>query len=286
MILQPFAQRITTIYGQPGQTWLDNLPTLLDELALSWNVEIGEPFEGLTYNYVTRANGPNQEPCVIKVGIGTPEGDRESLALQEYAGQGAVQVLRHDVARHAMLLERIDPGTMLTDVDDEKGTEIAADVLAQLWRPTVSDFPDLQTWTQALEKISAQPNPLPSDVLDRAVSLKKELLSNPPESLLLHGDLHHYNILLSKDRGWLAIDPKGVMGERAYDIVAFLNNPRAMTGEETQRRISIFVERLNLDRERVVAWAYVQSIVSACWTVEDGEEGWEGAVDLAKSFKF
>ncbi len=282
VIPQPFAQRITTIYGQNGQAWLETLPAILQDLSQSWSLEIGEPFPGLTYNYVTRANGPNQEPYVVKVGIGTPEGSREALALREYAGQGAVRVIRHDESRHAMLLESIVPGTMLTDLDDEKATEIAADVLNQLWRPTQSDFPNLETWTHALEKIAAQPNPIPKELFDQAVNLKKELLADPPERLLLHGDLHHYNILHSEERGWLAIDPKGVIGERAYDIVSFLNNPRPMTDGETQRRISIFVERLNLDRERLVAWAYVQSIVSACWTIEDGEEGWEGAVEFAK----
>lgn len=274
-----FQRRIETIYGERGEAWLARLPSLLDELAAQWQIEIEAPFEGLTYNYV--APTKDGQP-VVKVGIGTPEGEREAFALIEYGGEGAVRVIRQDQTRHAMLLERIRPGTMLTDVEDVQATEIAADVMARLWRPTVGDFPRLEEWTRSLETIAARPNPLPPELLQKAVALRRELLQSPPEEVLLHGDLHHYNILQAED-GWRAIDPKGVIGERAYDIVAYLLNPRRMTSEETSRRIAIFCERLTLDRSRVLGWAFVQSMVSACWTVEDGEEGWEGAVEFAAS---
>jgi len=276
-----FEQRIVTIYGDRGRAWLAKLLSLLDELALAWDVEIDAPFGGLTFNYVA----PTRDgKYVVKIGIGTPEGSREAVALMEYGGEGAVPVVRQDSDRRAMLLERISPGIMLTEVPDEEATVIAADVLAKLWRPTSGDFPGLAEWTQALEKIAAQPHPLPANILERAVRQRRELLETAPESVLLHGDLHHYNILRSEEKGWLAIDPKGVIGERAYDIVAYLLNPRRMTPAETAKRIEIFSERLGLDSERVRAWAFVQSMVSACWTVEDGEEGWEGAVQFAEEF--
>ena len=141
-----------------------------------------------------------------------------------------------------------------------------------------STLPSLDEWTRSLEHFVADPGPLPLATLERAAALRRELVSDVPEPVLLHGDLHHANVLRSETRGWLAIDPKGVVGERAYDVVQFLFNPGPVTLETTRRRIDGFVERLNLDRRRVVAWAFVQSVVSACWTIEDNGTDWEEAI--------
>ena len=95
--------------------------------------------------------------------------------------------------------------------------------------------------------------------------------------MLLHGDLHHWNILRAEREPWLAIDPKGLAGEPAYEVGALLRN-RLDAGEDvlqlTLRRIAQLSEILGVDRERLKRWAFAQGVLSALWTFEDhGELG-------------
>jgi streptomycin 6-kinase len=92
---------------------------------------------------------------------------------------------------------------------------------------------------------------------------------------LLHGDLHHDNILLDSNRGWVAIDPKGVIGELEYEAGAALRNPHTAPGLFTnpatiERRLACFTQELPLDRARVLGWAFSQAVLAAIWTIEDG----------------
>jgi streptomycin 6-kinase len=87
-----------------------------------------------------------------------------------------------------------------------------------------------------------------------------ELAASQGPRCLLHGDLHQTNILWDEQRGWLAIDPKGVIGEPAYEFGAALRNPDVGLAD---RRIHIIAERTGLDRERVAGWAYAQAVLSA-----------------------
>ena len=118
-------------------------------------------------------------------------------------------------------------------------------------------------------------------MLDRAEGLYAELSASQGPRVLLHGDLHHYNILEDARRGWLAIDPKGVLGERAFEAGAMLRNP---LGEMRQfadaaiisRRTAILTELLGLDRQRILGWAFSQAVLSALWSIEDGGEPDQG----------
>jgi streptomycin 6-kinase len=104
---------------------------------------------------------------------------------------------------------------------------------------------------------------------------------------LLHGDLHHYNVLLDANRGWLAIDPKGVIGELEYEVGAVLRNPFErpkvfLEPRSIERRLGQFATRLNLNYQRMVAWGFAQAVLSAIWHVEDESEvGPSSALRLA-----
>ena len=91
---------------------------------------------------------------------------------------------------------------------------------------------------------------------------------------MLHGDLHHFNLLRSEAHGWLAIDAKGVVGEPAYETGALLRNPKGerLTLPVLRRRADRLTEALGLDVTRVYGWAYSQAVLSAAWCVEDGED--------------
>jgi streptomycin 6-kinase len=102
-----------------------------------------------------------------------------------------------------------------------------------------------------------------------------KLSASQHEPRLLHGDLQHYNVLFDSERGWLAIDPKGVVGETEYEIGAVLRNPIEQPDLFTsrdiiERRTRKLAERLGLDYGRILSWAFAQAVLSAIWEIEDG----------------
>jgi streptomycin 6-kinase len=266
-----FRKTVVAELGERGREWLERLPRILEACASRWDLVVGEPFD-LSFNYVVRAKRADDSDVVLKVGTPNDESVRERAALRVYDGRGVVRALASDEALGAVLLERILPGRMLAAVEnDEEATSIAADVMRNIWRPApVGDgFIGVEAYTRGLEEAGAASAALGAELVDRARRQRAELLATPMQTVLLHGDFHHFNVLSAEREPWLAIDPKGVVGEAAFEVGAFLHNPtRARVGLDRvlRRRIAIFGERLGLDRERLRKWGLVYAVLSAWWT--------------------
>jgi streptomycin 6-kinase len=286
MIPDPFAQRMRAIHGAAGDLWLAQLPVLLDRCCRRWNLTLEAPYESLSYNYAVRVLCSDDRRGVLKIGIPNAELLTEIEALTLYEGRGCARLLAVDPAIGALLLERLTPGIMLaSEEDDEKATRIAADVMQQLWRPlpAVHSFPTVARWARGLERLRATfgggTGPFPHRLVEAAEDLFGELLPSSQQPVLLHGDLHHYNILAAERRPWLAIDPKGLSGEPLYETGAWLRNPmpQVATWPDLRRllaqRIAILAECLEADRGRIQVWAIAQAVLSSWWSYED-----EGAV--------
>jgi streptomycin 6-kinase len=291
--LNGFKNRIRAAYGPAGAAWLDALPALLDECAQRWSLVLGEPFD-LSYNYVAAAT-QHGAPVVLKAGVPHPELRSEIAAMQIFAGRGAARVLDADPEHGLLLLERVFPGDVLATIcpeHDDVATRIAADVMLRVWRTLspeqAAHFPSLERWTRGIDELAASAHPaFAPDLVQHAVALRRQLLDSAPDAVLLHGDLHHLNILRAErdDSGWLLIDPKGVIGERAYDCGPFLMNPtgwmRRSSDPRAQlnRRIALLSDALALDPARVRGWAFVHCVLSAWWSAAE-EGGGGGAADL------
>jgi streptomycin 6-kinase len=105
--------------------------------------------------------------------------------------------------------------------------------------------------------------------------LYQGLASTQGTTMLLHGDLQHYNVLFDNERGWVAIDPKGVVGELEYEVGAMLRNPVEQpeffaNAGTIKRRLEILTGLLPLNYTRALRWSYAQAVLSAIWDVEDG----------------
>src|SRR5439155_23831953 len=168
----------------------------------------------------------------------------EMEALRLFEGHGIVQLLDADARQGAMLLERLRPGTPLADLaDDEQATSIAAGVMRQLWRPAPPEhpFPTVARWAAGLgrlrNKFVGGTGPFPTALVEEAERLFAELIPSMAEPMLLHGDLHHENIVTAERQPWLALDPKGLVGEPAYEVGALLRNqlPKPLDVPETSR---------------------------------------------------
>jgi streptomycin 6-kinase len=281
-----FVTNVKMAFGDKGSRYLDNLPDLLANASHRWNLTIHDPFL-LSYNYVCAVSQADGTPAVLKIGVPNPELTSEINTLLHYAGQGACRLLEANPELGMLLLERLQPGTMLATLEnDEQATEIAAEVMQRIQHPVPEGnrFLSLRSWFDELKELRPRfgggSGPFPDKSLEKAEGLIGSLFSEERPQVLLHGDFHHFNILLS-ERGWLVIDPKGVIGPAEYEVGPLLTNPIGEIPDETeaihrtQRRIAILSERLGFDRQRMWAWAVCHSLLSAWWDLADDGSGGE-----------
>lgn len=283
---------ITSVHGQRGDRWLAGLEDRLERLERRWNCRITALLPGLTFNIVYAAKGADGQALVLKLGVPCREISSEIRALRSYAGQGAVTLV-HSSAREGALLEaRLLPGTMLSEISDEgESLRIFADVYRRLRRPgpAKGGMPTLSDWGQGMERMLAAVRsgspPFPLGLAERGAALHAELIRTTQTEERLHGDLHHFNII-NGERGWAAIDPKGVVGDPHFDVVAFLLNclPQGVRDatEIARDRISFLARETSLDGERILAWLKAHSVLSAWWTLEDGVGDTGRGVELAE----
>lgn len=275
----------------PG--WLDALPGLLDRLAARWSLSIGPHFPGIAYNYVAPGVRTDSTPVVLKVSRHIGDTRNEIAAMRLWDGDGAARLLEADPELGAQLIERLEPGTMLSEVaesDDDAATVIAAGTLRTLWRPAPQHhgLRTLASWCDAYDRnreaLSRGARGFPVALFRHADALRRGLLESSATPVVLHGDLHHFNVLRAKRSAWLAIDPHGLAGDPCFDVCQFLRNPlpNGVTPAVNSRRLDIFCAELGLDRIRMKDWCFVHAMLDACWNYEDGNP-WQRAVAYAES---
>ena len=229
--------------------------------------------------------------AILKVASAVSDEVRAAATLRHFAGEGAVQILAEEPG--ALPLEGAEPGTPLTAMvaegRDNDATAIIADTAISLHRfPPPEAFPTLEMWADGFRRQrEREPHALlPPETIARAETAFREIARPAAGDRLLHADLHHDNILHDERRGWLAIDPKGIVGDPAYEIVSALGNPNrlhplAADPAVMRRRIAIFAERLALDPQRITTWTAAHFVLAACWHVEDGNTDTDVANCLA-----
>jgi streptomycin 6-kinase len=250
----------------------------LQTKASAWNVRLDEVKEASTslIGYGVRAG----ERVVLKLTKHGSDEARSGEVLKAFGGDGAVRVLEFETG--AVLLERLEPGEQLANLakrDDDEATRILAQVLERLAHhqppavcPTVAD------WGRGFDRyLESGDQRLARELVREARELYLELSATQGTPMLLHGDLQHYNVLLDRNRGWIAIDPKGVVGELECEVGALLRNPVELpelfaNAATIKRRLEIVTIELKLDYSRALHWSYAQAVLSAIWDIEDGFE--------------
>jgi streptomycin 6-kinase len=198
------------------------------------------------------------DDAVLKVNFPDAESERDAHALDRWNGVGAARLIDRDDELRAMLVERLRPGTQLWTLPDDEATEVAAGVLEQLWVPADEPFRKLEAvaaqWAEQLPATSIEP-----ELVGEAVSFLREAGPTQRESVLVHQDFHGGNVLLS-ERGWLAVDPKPLVGEREFDVASLIRDRRPTTQAAMEPRLDYLVDRLDLDRERTRGWAIAHAL--------------------------
>lgn len=300
-----FIANIQNTFRERGNAFLEALPLSISEAAARWGLTDVIPSHTLSYNFVAFARR-GDENVVLKMGVPNREFLSEMEALRLFNGEGACKLLEYDEERYWILLERLSPGEMLVTLkDDDEATRIAADVMKKIWRPLESasvalapwrhslaewqipsqqqavalhKFILLSDWFDALKRVRPMfhggTGPICEDIFQRVERWLKDAFAENHSPVLMHGDFHHYNIL-SSERGWLIIDPKGVIGPAGYEVGPLLMNPWSdflhwdNPAEATKRRIDILHEHLGFERERLLEWGLAHAVLSACWSTED-----------------
>lgn len=219
-------------------------------------------------------------PAILKITTEEEEVRGANLMVW-YAGDGAARVLAHEGP--ALLLERLtgtrDLARMARAGHDDEASRIICAVVTRLHAPRSRPLPaslvPMAVWFRQLEPAAARYG----GILTKSAAAAGELLASPQEIVALHGDVHHGNILDGGERGWLAIDPKGVLGERGFDYANLFRNPDAMVATapgRLQRQVRIVAEAGKLDPRRLLTWILAYAGLGAAWTLDSGGEDGAG----------
>lgn len=278
-----FKKKVVALAGAAGEKWLLELPNTIRRYESQWDIKAQDPFP-LSYNYVCPAISSNGKLVVLKISF--PENHEfktEIAALKTFNNDVSIRILKVDALGGAVLLERATPGSRLRSViPDSEQIGYASAVIRTLHQPIQDNskkiFPSLTDWVKAFDRYEVtyphKSGPIPKHIFDLGFGIFREFLQDKKDQVVLHGDLHSDNIILS-ERGWLVIDPKGVIGEREFELGAYLRNPYYDFAENSNHkknetsRINQFSEQLGFDRERIRGWAVACAVISLVWFLED-----------------
>ncbi|MEO8539521.1 MAG: aminoglycoside phosphotransferase family protein [bacterium] len=279
--IQPeLAQKFTDVFGDAGRAWIAGFPAMFERLREQWDIaDVGETYGYVGYAWVAPVTLRDGTKAVLKAAPADKEYATEYEAMRLYAGDGAARLIAGDPDAVAILLERIEPGTTLAELDDDvSATEIAGLAMRRLFRPLPAGhgFPTVERWGLAFGRFRAANNGtsggFPAELFDPAERIYAELTASQDTAVLLHGDLHHWNILRAEREPWLVIDPKGVAGEPAYEVCALLRNRTGIEPDArklAERRIAQLSDILEVDARRLTLWAFAAGVLSAIWYFED-----------------
>ena len=292
MEVAPVPELVARVWseGAEGRRLLAELPAVVTDLCDRFGVaRIGAPWPGGWVGYVVPATLRDGTGAVLKLSLSDEECLREADALEVWAGDGAVRLLDRIREPNAMLLERCEPGTPLIEHPDRNAAiSIACGILRRLERP-LADGHGFMPVTELAHRYAAW---IPSEfarlgrAFDRALADQAGELcaafardSSPP--YLVNRDFHLANVLAAQREPWLAIDPKPLAGERAFDtghlLRDLLDDP--LDPPLVGRLVARLADELELDPEQVRGWALVRSVENALWCLQDGDApDWDVAV--------
>jgi len=284
---------MVNIYGSRAEEWVRSLPDLISRSEAQFDIKLEAPFKNLSYNYIAHGKTGKGRPIVLKLSIEKKELAQEMQALNAFAGRGAVEVIERNDQLGAAVLEHVLPGTPLSAMlDDRASTEIFCEVLGRLRSlrvPEENDFHQMRRWFEAFVRYRNRfgtEGPLSDHCLAGAEAILEELLATTTETALLHGDLHHDNILQTSEGDWAVIDPKGIIGDIHFETIQYLLNYIHRDGDSNtvlNRRVEMISQRLRLDRSRIARWGIARGVLEACWAIENGAD-WRLGIGISERF--
>lgn len=253
-----------------AQTWLDDLPGLLDQIADEWGLTLGQPFDGGTEAYVVAVTQTDGSPAVLKVLV--PRGDHvaqhEITVLRHADGNGCVRLLRDDAARNAILLERLGPSMYDLGLRYSQRVPMLAAAAHRMWRPAAGlGLPTgaekghwlIDSITRLWELLD---RPCSERVIAHAVACAERRIAahDDERSVLVHGDVHQWNALQTDD-GFALIDPDGLLADAEYDLgIVMREDPEELMTTDPQQRARQLAHLTGLDVVSIWEWGVVERV--------------------------
>jgi streptomycin 6-kinase len=271
-IPESFTKGVITEAGAGGIDWLAELPHLVGQLCSDWGLlPENRPMHGYLGLVIPVRHGDSR--CVLKVTYGSDDVLRESIALSTWHGEGAVRLIRSDVDRGALLLERLNSDRTLAVAPIDEAVSVAARLLRRLAVPAPDGLPTTAervdewatTWPARWERLG---RPVPRALLDDALGAAQQWRTRSGR-LLIDDDLHYGNVLAGQREPWLVIDPKVVVGDPEYGVAPLLWR-RFDEPDGLADRFRMIVDGAALDPERARAWTLARTVDYWLWAVGAG----------------
>ena len=248
-----------------GAAWLDRLPEVLGSLERRWSLTVGAPFddEEASCAWVAPVALSDGTSAVLKLGMPHMEGEHEVDGLRFWDGDPTVRLIEADDDLGAMLLERCQPGTALRAVPEPEQDLVISGLLRHLWRApsALHSFRPLSMLMKYWgDQTVADDERWPDTGLVReGLRLFEELPRTTSTEVLLATDLHAGNVLQSKRKPWLVIDPKPFVGDPAYDSTQHLFNCDVRLRLDPHGMINRMADLLGVDHERIRLWTFARA---------------------------
>ncbi|MCF7899913.1 aminoglycoside phosphotransferase family protein [Candidatus Babeliales bacterium] len=264
---------IISIYGDKGEEWLKNLPDIISQIASKHKLEQLTPSKVMNFNYIIFGH-QNSEPIVLKVSLDNVALSKEYDYLTAVSNQNNLKIIAHD--KDMIIMEQALPGTTLKEQfpkNDKEATTILCSLIKKLHTAHIPKNHNFKNIKDILKVLDKDIN-IPQHILLKARNLRDNLLAATTQEVLLHGDLHHENILKHNNE-WVAIDPKGFIGDPAFEVAGYLYNPipdlvECNNAQEIiKERIKLCSELLQIPQQTIHDWMYVKIVLCWAWNLED-----------------
>lgn len=291
-------RNLIDLHQDRAMPWLSALPALLEQVLADLGATLLPDLPELSYHLVVFAESTRVGHIAIKCTVPNDDFTQESYAAVAMVDAAGPRVRKLDVERGVIVLERIEPGASLAALKlSERDDKAAASVLATRAidihqntsvQAATPHLPDIRQWLKALDAVPHN-HPLwqsQQDLIHRARTQSDLLLAINSPPVVLHGDLHHGNVLLDGSQRWRPIDAHGGIGPAEFDVGQHLLNPEGV-GEAPdlegllRQRLMIWAQTTGSEISQLQGWGFVNAVLSACWTAEDHDTGWEPAVRIA-----
>ncbi|MEU8823093.1 aminoglycoside phosphotransferase family protein [Streptomyces sp. NPDC048636] len=260
----------------PVRSWLEALPETVGRLLDAWELtpeRVVTP--GGRHGLVVLVRQADGAPAALKLPVPGPDAEPERAALAHWDGWGAARLLRADPDTGALLIERLSSGVSVRSLPEAKALLEAAGTVRRLWVPP----PDGHPFATVAERTGAGHEAgllLPhgtwaadaGPLAEEAVGIRAELLADPPETVLLHGDFRQGKVLAGERTPWLAVGPAPLVGERAYDLAQLVldrcEDLAAGPGPAAaaRRRVAKLADSLEVDRDRLRGWTLYRAVAT------------------------
>ena len=278
--MDKFIDNVINTWGDAGEIWLIQLPDIIEQAAEKWGLNGILAYPNLNYNFVAEAT-QNKQPVTLKISQDKLLITDEYKALHHFAGNGAVKVLAHDSDTNSLLLQQARPGGNLKTYNTPKIIDkiaIYANVVNNIAKLQITEpekYTHVSKWCEAIDRINI--DKIPAKFITTAKLLTDKLINSSNNEYLCHGDLHLENIIQNGNT-WLAIDPKGIIGEKAFEIAAF----DLLSDEELEKNVNLskriiarshsLASQFAIEPQRLLSWTFLRLIIAAQWFIEDNSD--------------